>query len=249
MSHVVIVVPCFNEAKRIDVAAFTSYALAGHELRFCFVNDGSTDDTLGVLGSIKDARGPKSPCDVIHLERNGGKAAAVRRGFLSAFEQKPDYVGFWDADLAAPLRELDGFVAFMEARCDIDILFGSRVKLMGRTIERMAWRHYLGRVSATLVSTTLKLPIYDTQCGHKLFRRTELLERVFEEPFTTNWLFDVEILARFLTMDPAGREHVARAIYEWPLTQWIDVRGSKVRATDFVRGLGEVMGIKRRYGL
>jgi glycosyltransferase involved in cell wall biosynthesis len=248
MSRVVIVVPCFNEEKRIDVQAFTSFALRDHALSFCFVNDGSTDDTLRVLASIRDT--PKAtPSDIVDLERNSGKAEAVRRGFAFALARKPDYIGYWDADLAAPLSELHAFVDLMEARPALEIVFGSRVKLMGRTIERMAWRHYLGRMSATLVSATLALPIYDTQCGHKLFRTTDVLARVFAEPFSTNWLFDVEILARFLTMDPRGRDHVSKMIYELPLTQWVDVRGSKVKATDFARGLREVWQIKRRYQL
>lgn len=247
MSRVVIVVPCFNEEKRIDVRAFTSFALRDHALSFCFVNDGSTDGTLRILESIRDGNAVQS--DIVDLERNGGKAEAVRRGFVFALAKKPNYIGYWDADLAAPLSELDAFVALMEAKPDLEIVFGSRVKLMGRTIERIAWRHYLGRVSATLVSATLALPIYDTQCGHKLFRTTDLLARVFAEPFSTNWLFDVEILARFLTMDPRGRAHVAKMIYELPLTQWVDVRGSKVKPADFARSLREVWQIKHRYGL
>jgi dolichyl-phosphate beta-glucosyltransferase len=245
MARVALVVPCFNEAQRIDVDAFRSFALVGHDLRVCFVNDGSTDETLQVLHQVR--KGAATRCDVLDLERNRGKAEAVRRGFLHALIERPDYVGFWDADLAAPLSELVGFVDLMEARPDLEILFGSRVKLMGRSIERLAWRHYLGRMSATLISATLSLPVYDTQCGHKLFRASEVLERVFAEPFLANWLFDVEILARYLTMDQRGRHAVERIIYEWPLTSWVDKQGSKVKPTDFVRGLGEMWKVRRAY--
>ncbi len=246
MARVVLVVPCYNEEKRLDVDAFATYALPGHFVDFRFVDDGSTDDTARVLESIRERRGGVV---VQRLEKNSGKAEAVRRGFVAAAEEKPDYIGYWDADLAAPLSALVDFVALVETRPDIDVVLGSRVKLMGRSIERLVWRHYLGRFSATLVSMTLKLPIYDTQCGHKLFRSTDLLARVFEDRFRANWLFDVEVLARFLTMDPAGRDHAARAIYEYPLEQWIDVRGSKVKPHDFALALGELATIKRSYRL
>jgi glycosyltransferase involved in cell wall biosynthesis len=244
VARVVLVVPCYNEEARLDVKAFASFALEGHFVDFRFVDDGSTDGTARVLESIAAQRGGVA---VQRLDRNRGKAEAVRQGFVEALRASPDYVGYWDADLAAPLSELAEFVSLMEARRDLDVVLGSRVKLLGRTIERLAWRHYSGRVSATLVSLSLELPVYDTQCGHKLFRATPLLREVFAEPFLTKWVFDVEILARLLTMDPAGREHAARSIYELPLRQWVDVQGSKVRPTDFARSLGDLWTIRRAY--
>jgi glycosyltransferase involved in cell wall biosynthesis len=246
VARVVLVVPCYNEDKRLDVDAFANFTLPGHFVDFRFVDDGSTDDTMRVLESIRARR---DGVTVQRLEKNSGKAEAVRQGFVAAFEDEPDYVGYWDADLAAPLSALVDFVALGESRRDVDIVFGSRVKLMGRAIERLAWRHYLGRFSATLVSMSLHLPIYDTQCGHKLFRATDLLERVFEDPFLTGWLFDVEILARFLTMDPEGRAHAERSIYEYPLKQWVDVRGSKVKPVDLLVAFADLAKIRRRYRL
>ena len=246
VARVVLVVPCYNEEKRLDVDAFANYALPNHIVDFRFVDDGSTDGTARVLESIRDRRGGVV---VQHVDENSGKAEAVHRGFVEAIAERPDYIGYWDADLAAPLGALADFVALAESRRDIDIIFGSRVKLMGRSIERLAWRHYLGRFAATLVSMTLALPIYDTQCGHKLFRVTDLLSRVFEDRFVTGWLFDVEILARFLTMDPEGRDHAERSIYEYPLKQWMDVRGSKVKPLDMVVALADLAKIRRRYRL
>lgn len=244
MARVVVVVPCYDEEERLDAEAFRAFALPGHYVDFRFVDDGSRDGTARVLESIRAARGGVT---VQRLERNAGKAEAVRRGVVGALAERPDYVAYWDADLSTPLDELGAFVAVCESRREIDVVLGSRVKLMGRAIERLAWRHYLGRVGATLVSEALDLPVYDTQCGAKLFRATDLLARVFAEPFVTRWVFDVEILARLLTMDPEGRAHAAAAIYELPLDRWSFVRGSKVKPADFARALLDLAAIKRRY--
>ncbi len=115
------------------------------------------------------------------------------------------------------------------------MVIGSRVKLMGRTIERLAWRHYLGRIFATAASLVLDLPVYDTQCGAKLFRATPLLAQVFAEPFLARWVFDVEIIARFMELDPGGPDRIGEALFELPLRHWIDVHGSKVKPVDFAQ--------------
>src|SRR5450755_4385970 len=112
MARVMVVVPCFNEAKRLDASAFGAFALTGHELTFVFVNDGSTDATMSVLSTIRDSA--KSKCEIVDLVKNGGKAEAVRQGMLHALALRPDYVGYWDADLAAPLSELTGFLELMQ---------------------------------------------------------------------------------------------------------------------------------------
>jgi hypothetical protein len=59
----------------------------------------------------------------------------------------------------------------------------------------------VGRAGATLISLVCGLPVYDTQCGAKIFRNAERLRQVFRTPFRVYWTFDVEILARFLLLD------------------------------------------------
>jgi glycosyltransferase involved in cell wall biosynthesis len=236
---VTIVVPCYNEEKRLPVEAFRNFASPG--VRFLFVNDGSRDGTLRVLETLHTA--DPSRFSVLNLERNSGKAEAVRRGMLAAMEQSPDLVGFWDADLATPLSELPPFLEVFATRPDIDMVFAARVRLLGRQISRRESRHYLGRVGATLISQTLGMAVYDTQCGAKLFRVNDALRKIFATPFLSRWIFDVEIIARLVKV--RGRDAAASAIYELPIGVWHDVHGSKVKSHDFIRALRDLWKIRR----
>jgi len=246
MKRCTIVIPCYNETARLDVAAFRRFVAEEDSPRFLLVNDGSTDDTLAVLQSLRDAVPERF--EVYDLPRNVGKAEAVRRGILRAMESEPEFVGFWDADLATPLDAIEEFFRLLKHDPDLQMVIGARVKLLGRHVERRAVRHYLGRVFSTMASFLLGLPVYDTQCGAKLFRVNEEIRFLFEQPFRANWIFDMELLARFLRgRRNTGLPPVERAVYELPLTQWHDVAGSKVKPLDFPKALWELVKIYWTY--
>jgi dolichyl-phosphate beta-glucosyltransferase len=234
MASAVIVVPCYNEAARLQVQTFRDFQCRGHRLRYLFVNDGSRDETLQVLESLRASDPDRfSICD---LPRNMGKAEAVRAGILRALETSTEYVGYWDADLATPLSAIPAFCDLLDARPELMIVFGARVRLLGRTIERRATRHYLGRIFATAASLVLGIAVYDTQCGAKMLRASPELQSLFQQPFATRWLFDVEILARLIQARQGTHlRPVEEIIYEFPLYEWHDVAGSKVKASDFVK--------------
>jgi dolichyl-phosphate beta-glucosyltransferase len=236
-SSVTIVVPCYNEARRLDGAAFETL-LSDPDVGLLFVNDGSTDETANRLAELAARNAGR--IQVLSLETNAGKAEAVRRGLLEALRSSGT-VGYLDADLATPPSEILRLIEVLR-RTGARAVLGSRVRLLGREIRRRALRHYLGRIFATGASLALRVPVYDTQCGAKLFRRTPELLAALEEPFHSRWFFDVELLGRLVTPTPAGEDGV-RGIVEEPLERWRDVAGSKIGFLDTLSAVTDLARI------
>lgn len=242
-----VVIPCYNEAVRFRHDEYAEFVAdeENRHIRLLFVNDGSTDATLSVLQAFRD-RFPERVC-VLDQQPNRGKAEAVRKGMQHVIAAGESSVtGFWDADLATPLAQIEDMLELTAANPNLNVVFGARVRLLGHRIHRLPLRHYLGRCFATAVSIVLRLPIYDSQCGAKLFRVTPELGEVLAEPFLSRWIFDVEILARFLALHKKNGRPFDQEIYEYPLPIWTDVAGSKVSPLDFFRAFGELITIYRR---
>jgi glycosyltransferase involved in cell wall biosynthesis len=244
MPRVQLVVPCYNEGRRLQSGPFLQAVATWPDVSILFVNDGSTDDTGSVLAAL--AAGSGGRLTVLSLPRNGGKAAAVRSGVLVALGCQPEFVGYWDADLATPLFAVQDFIDVFDANREIDIVMGARVRLLGRHIERYALRHYSGRLFATAASWALDMPVYDTQCGAKLLRVNARTRHAFSAPFRSRWIFDVELLARYIAV--TGKDAARDRIYELPLMTWTDVPGSKVRPWHGVQAMWDVARIWRQSG-
>ena len=239
--HSVLVIPCFNEEARLQPSAFAAL-LEDPRVELLFVNDGSTDGTQVALQRIADEHKPR--VRVLSLEHNRGKAEAVRLGMCDALASKPYGVGYLDADLATPPSEILRLLRVLYDR-DVSVVLGSRIALLGRHIERSPTRHYLGRLFATLASAALSLPVYDTQCGAKVFRGSAALRAALAEPFISRWAFDVELIGRLVRGSRDVPALDVHAFHEEPLLEWHDVAGSKLRATHMARSLFDLGQIAR----
>lgn len=247
MPGAVVVVPCYDEAARLQPERFLEGLADEPRLSLLFVDDGSKDATFEVLTRLA-ARAPDRIV-AMQLEQNSGKAEAVRRGMLAATEAFPDarFVGFWDADLATPLHEVSRFLRTFDERPELRALLGSRVLMLGRRIDRRLSRHLVGRGMATLIALTLGMQVYDSQCGAKLFRADDVLTAALRKPFAAGWVFDVELLARLRDHYTAAGIALDEAIREQPLLAWTDVAGSKVRLTDGITAVRDLATIRRKY--
>ena len=229
-----LVIPCYNEEGRLKLEEFKKYL---PEVDMLFVNDGSRDGTKALLEDFSQNEG----ASFLNCVNNAGKAEAVRQGVLKAIEMGYDFIGYLDADLATPLNQVSRLQnAFKE---NTDLVMGSRVLRLGGNIERKWYRHILGRVFATVASKLLDIPVYDTQCGAKIFRK-EIAEQIFKEKFISYWIFDVELLFRMKKI--RGPELISRVV-EYPLEKWRDEKGSKLSAFDFLKAPLEMFKIYRRY--
>lgn len=224
-----LVVPCYNEAERLDIMAFLTALDQNPMLRFVFVNDGSKDATLQKLEGLRSLRPAK--IRVVDLEQNSGKAEAVRQGMLAAQDDGPDMIGYWDADLATPLYAVDDLLRVAYRLPDVQVVFGSRRNIIGHQIERTFMRRMVSRLCATMASMAVRLPLGDTQCGAKLFRNTPALSDALAKPFSAAWLFDVELFTRIAH----GMEKPRAGFFEYPLTQWDEIPGSKVSTRAILR--------------
>ncbi len=235
------VVPCYNEAKRLDPAAIATLVSDG-STQVLLVDDGSKDETLKLLEQI--AADHPGRVEVLALSPNAGKAEAVRRGLLQAAETS-DVVGYADADFSTPPSELHRLNEAQRTR-KAAVVIGSRVGLAGTRIQRKPARHYLGRLFGTAASILLGTIIYDTQCGAKLFTVSPLLKASLVEEFGSRWIFDVELLGRLL-IGAAGLPGIrADALVEIPLHEWRDVGGSKLGLKAMVEVPWHLLKTRRR---
>jgi glycosyltransferase involved in cell wall biosynthesis len=218
-----IVIPCYNEEKGISNFEFSNFLDNNPEVLICFVNDGSTDNTLGVLNVLKAKY--ETQIHILSLEKNSGKAEAVRIGInYCNIHFQHHYIGYLDADLATTLEEFIDLRNYLNS--EIVFCFGSRIRKIGSTIERENSRFLIGRFVATFISNILDIKVYDTQCGSKLFSR-EISEKLFQKEFISKWLFDVELFYRMILL--FGREKAIKKMLEIPLNLWVEKGNSKVK--------------------
>jgi len=243
MPKINIIIPCFNEASRLPIEQILSFLDQNPDTNICLVNDGSDDAT----GKVIDDAASKCPGQIktLHLNKNSGKAEAIRQGMLQEASNKDfEWFAYWDADLATPLEEINRLVNYADE--SVKFLMCSRVKRLGALIDRHPIRHVLGRLMATLISYVLKLPVYDTQCGAKLIRSEEI-EILFSDEFMTKWLFDVELIARLQKEYPHDSPH--KDFLEVPVRQWKDIAGSKLKFKHMLISLVDIVRIHWKYNI
>jgi dolichyl-phosphate beta-glucosyltransferase len=181
-----VVVPAYNEGQVIGRTVSTIRAeLAELDggVEVVVVDDGSSDDT-------SEAAASAGADQVITLDHNSGKGAAVRSGALAA---KGRTVVFTDADLAYAPDQIPPLLELVESGWDVVV--GSRYA-DGSTAEVPAslLRRVGGRVINLLVRLVLRGDHADTQCGLKAFRR-DVAALLFGEASVDGFAFDVELFA------------------------------------------------------
>lgn len=222
---ITIIIPFYNEEKRIDFDCFHQIFNNYLQYNFILVDDGSTDNTSIILDEFKN----KFPnLTILKLDKNIGKAEAIRSAVLSI--STADFIVYYDADLATPFSELEKLIQFSIQNPNYLLVMGARIKLIGNQVKRSLKRHYFGRIFATIVSQfVLKVAVYDTQCGAKVID-FETAKHIFSKPFLSKWLFDVELLKRLQKI-----HNLKEVVKEIPLEKWEEIGNSKIKVIDFFK--------------
>lgn len=237
MNKTAVVIPCYNEEKRLPVSQIKQL-LENSDVDIYFANDGSKDNTVGVIQSIVNINPER--CFLLDYKTNEGKANVVFKSINQINTlNKYEFVGYFDADFSTPVQEVIRLIKEIETS-DNEFVFGARILLLNSGIKRKSYRHYIGRTILTIINQKFSLGIYDTQCGAKLFSK-KMIDEAFDKPFYTSWLFDVEI---FVRLKQKQLLHLGKEV---PIYNWRDVEGSKLSWKSGTKILKEIALLYKNY--
>ena len=221
-------IPCYNEGERLGefLRQLSRLAAPYDFIDIVVVDDGSSPGHVQTTRAIvNDLQTSSNSRLSLQLQTpNQGKGAALAAGFGAS---QSAIVGFVDADGATSAEECMRLLAkFIRLRKGLGrpgapipaAILGSRIKMLGMTVDRHMRRHYMGRVFATLLSMMFRIPVYDSQCGCKFFWMESARPLL---PFVTSqrWLWDTQLTILFFMRGiPMLEEPVS----------WKDAEGSKV---------------------
>ncbi|MBK8092741.1 MAG: glycosyltransferase [Verrucomicrobiaceae bacterium] len=218
---VLLIIPCYRESGRIgpflDELA-TEMARVGR-VSIRVVEDGSgaqeQQAMSGLLAPYLQKHAFIRP--PLMLAENHGKGGAIYSAWRE--EKEAAWLAFVDADGSCSAAEVARLIGIARSSPPRTAVIASRVKMLGRHVERDWRRHVLGRIYATVVSILLDLPVYDSQCGLKLVPRADF-ERIASLLHIHGFAFDVELLTTLLDSGCTVREE--------PIS-WHEIPGGKVR--------------------
>ena len=234
MEKICIVIPAYNEEKRIGktLGAYSSYfevLRKGKKLDYeILVVINNTKD--GTEEIVKKYVQLNNRIRYLNLIR-GGKGYAVIEGFKDALKRDNDLIGFVDADMATSPEKYFKLIKNVE-KCDGVI--ASR-GLKDSKVKTTLYRKLTNRGFNTLVRLLLHIQFKDTQCGAKLFKR-KTIEELLKSQIMTQWAFDVDLLYK---LKKVKIKEIA--------TDWEDKTGSKVNLKDPLKMFSSVIRLRLIY--
>lgn len=242
---IALVIPCFNEEKRINISMWQSIVDKFPNCHWIFVNDGSSDGTSTLLRKLTGEN-----VHQLDLPMNHGKGNAVRAGLNHVITPPPlsplgqlnfSKIGYLDSDGAFDESDIASILSIaaekIESEPFYNVIIGARVKLAGRQIERDKTRHYLGRLISTFICLGWEKAPYDTQSGFKIFSFDSFFCEAVNVPFRTSWFFDIELILRLDALNSVK-------IWEIPLMKWDEIGKSSIKTSQYFNIYRQIITIR-----
>ncbi len=228
-----VIIPAYNEEKRIvktlkDISSYLQKK--DYEAEVIVVNDGSSDNTAGV---VKEMKTELPGLRLIDNQKNKGKGGVVKQGVLEA---QGEFVLFMDADNSTRIRHLEKM--WPEFEKGADVVIGTRdsrdKKGAEQAVPQPLWKRLFGDMGNLIIQLMLLPGIWDTQCGFKAFTR-EAGQELFKRSKGFRWAFDIEILKLARKMD---YKTVLVPVY------WVNDPESTFKVKGYIRFFKEFFKIK-----
>jgi dolichyl-phosphate beta-glucosyltransferase len=231
-----LIIPAYNETTRLVSGlyhALTYLSAKRYTWEIIVVDDGSKIPVTVVIGAARTVKllqlHRHFPLTVYRLEKNYGKGRAIAEGVKRANGR---YIVFCDADLSVPISTVDEILAHLPR---FPVVITSRRTQGSKIITHQTpMREAAGRIFTKLSNVLCATHVVDATCGCKGFT-SDTAKRLFGASRIHRWVFDTEILflARKYGID----------IFELPV-RWTNKEGSKVRGTDVLRSLYDLLLIR-----
>jgi glycosyltransferase involved in cell wall biosynthesis len=186
-----LIVPCYNEARTIEKCIEKLLVFSRDRpftLELIVVDDASTDGSFQILEEMARQH---NEIRVLRHEKNRGKGAALRTGFIHA---AGDFVGIQDADAEYDPHD---YLAMLEPLLDgrADVVYGSRYLRPDTRRVLYFWHTWMNKTLTGVSNMFTNLDITDMETCYKLFRR-DVIQKIAPELKEERFGFEPEITAK-----------------------------------------------------
>lgn len=239
LESVSIIFPLYNEEERLKTLFLEitkQKIFYKKNVEFIFVNDGSNDQSLGLIKKFKKKN--KFKIKLISYKNNKGKGYAIKKGVVAS---RKKWILTMDIDLSVNFKQLKTWKDKKYLDKNIFVYFGSRL-LKNSKVSSKKYRAFTGKLFNIILSYIFnrnKLGIKDTQCGFKLYE-SKIAKKIFNETRENGYIQDVEILLLLV------KKKIL--VKELPVV-WSHKSGSKVNIlSDSITMFFDLIKLKSRIG-
>lgn len=233
--NITIIIPAYNEENRISAClerlkTFCRDKEWNYEI--VVVEDSSNDKTATIVDSYHRVN---ERITLMSLPTRLGKGGSIA---CAALRSTTEYTAYMDVDLAADVTQLEHMLKSMDNH---DIVIGSRI-LRGNLppIKRPLYRSVLSSLYSRAFAALFRIPIYDPQCGIKIFK-TSVLSKLLKNMMVSGFAFDTDLIVAAHSM--------SMSIQEIPV-EWIHRESSKVEVFSEIKTMGlDLLSIWYNYHL